>query len=272
MPPALSFIDTLTRNLFLLTVMCICVGLGLVVHLLNIESLDTYFFQIKSERLDFIFFVGVAACYVSLLFILIEKYWLNFFTQLLSTIIIFILLIFIFNPALKVKVYLFNAHSEFATRSWESTEELPTAKVVSFTWLQMPDNTDELFPDGVVCPESYSRYFLSFVFTRYRNLPDKTYREKQGKLGVRCNQTTMALLESSAWSSREQALLKKDYQYFLKLDDNLAETKHKDKPLALLNKQLPNDLRKKVNQFYLDNQISNTDITLTSSVIRGLLE
>lgn len=277
MQPSLSFIDILTRNLFLLTVMCICIGLGVVVHLLNIESLDTYFIQIKSERLDFIFFIGVAACYISLLFILIEKYWLNFFAQLLSTIIIFILLIFIFNPVLKVKFYLFDGHGEFSTRSWETTEQLPFIKMVGFSWLQMPDNMDQLFPDGVICPESYSRYYLSFVFTSYRNLPIRTYREQQGKLGINCNQATAQLLQSSVWASREQALLNKDYQYFLTLDANLADTSYKDKPLALLNNQLPNDLKAKIAQLYSGNQNSDNQIViaetiLTSSVIRELLE
>lgn len=265
-----SFIDVLTRNLFLLTVMCICIGLGVVVHVLNIESLDTYFIQIKSDRLDFIFFIGVAACYISLLFILIEKYWINFFTQLLTTVLLFILLIFVFNPSLKVKIYLFDYHGEFATRSWDKVKELPVDKMVGFNWIQMPNEQDQLFPNGVVCPASYSRYFLSFVFTSYEVLPEETYRDQQGKAGIVCNKTTSRLMQS--WPSREQALLTENYQYFLKLDDNLMDDSLYSQPLAISIGQLPMSLQEMIYKNYKGGEILSEKTMMKSSFLRKILK
>ncbi|UYZ83998.1 hypothetical protein MTZ49_15625 [Entomomonas sp. E2T0] len=264
-----SFIDVLTRNLFLLTIMCICIGLGVVVHLLNIESLDTYFIQIKSDRLDFIFFIGVAACYISLLFILIEKYWINLLIQLLTTLLLFILLIFVFNPSLKIKIYLFDYHGEFATRSWDKVKELPVDKMVSFNWIQMPNKEDQLFPHGVVCPASYSRYFLSFVFTSYEILPKEIYRDQQGEVGIACNDTTSYLMQT--WPSREQALLTEDYQYFLKLDDNLMDDSSYSQPLAISIDKLPS-LQGMIQKYYKGEETLSEKTMMEPSFLRKILK
>ncbi|MFD1259617.1 hypothetical protein [Entomomonas asaccharolytica] len=270
MQQSLSFIDVLTRNLFLLTIMCICIGLGIVVHLLNIESLDTYFIQIQSDRLDFIFFIGMAACYISLLFILIEKYWVNFFTQLLSAALLFILLIFAFNPSLRVKIYLFNHHSEFATRSWDKVKQLPVAKMVSFSWLQIPNEHDQLSAHGVVCPTTYSRYFLSFVFISYEVIPEAIYDNQTPKMAIECNNKTKQFMQ--LWPSREKALLAEDYQYFLKLDDNLMDEAILNQPLAVSIDQLPMSLQQGIQNFYSGTEMPLEQMTIKSSLIREVLE
>ncbi len=163
----LSFIDVLTRNLFLFTVMCICIGFGVVVSLLRIDSLDSYIFQVKSSRLDFIFFVGMAACYLSLLFISINRAWISFVVQILTSIILFISLLFIFSPPLTVKSYLFDHYVEFSTRSWQGVAEFPVGKKN----MKALNNDSFLLRDNVFLPSSCSYYFFSFVFTSYATSP-----------------------------------------------------------------------------------------------------
>lgn len=153
----LSFIDVLSRNLFLFTVMCICVGFGVVITFLEIDSLDSYIFQIQSSRLNFVFFIGMAACYVSLLFISLSRYWLNFIIQGIVSIVLFLLLLFIVSPPLKIKSYLFDHYIEFSTRPWQFASELPVGERYTF------DSTD--------LPMGHSYYFFSFVFTSYATSP-----------------------------------------------------------------------------------------------------
>lgn len=166
----LSFIDTLTRNVFLFAVMCIFIALGIAVRLLEIDSLDIYWLQIKSSRLDFIFFIGMSACYIPLLFILIERYWVNFFVQLFCSLILFILLVFVFSPPLKIKSYFFNYDVAFSTRAWSGMKGLYIGRGASFSKFTEGDKQNKLFPDGMICPTRYDYYFLSFVFTFYPNL------------------------------------------------------------------------------------------------------
>lgn len=167
----LSIIDILTRNLFLFTVMCVCIGFGLVVRLLRIDSLDSYIFQIKSGRLDFIFFVGMAACYLSLLFVSINRAWINFLVQISLSIVLFVSLLFIFSPSLKVKSYLFDHYIEFSTRPWHRVSELPIGK--KFTFSQKVDGDKVLFASTTrdFMPKSCSYYFFSFTFTSYATSP-----------------------------------------------------------------------------------------------------
>lgn len=167
----LSFIDVLTRNLFLFTAMCICIGFGVTVSLLRIDSLDSYIFQIKSSRLDFIFFVGMAACYLSLLFVSINRAWVNFVVQVLTSIILFIGLLFIFSPPLKVKSYLFDHYVEFSTRSWHRISELPIGKKCIFGKVKDTDKNAFSLMHNVFLPSSCSYYFFSFVFTSYATSP-----------------------------------------------------------------------------------------------------
>lgn len=161
----LSFIEILTRNLFLFTVMCIFIALGITIRLLDVESLDTYWLQIKSNRLEFLFFIGVAACYIPLLFILLQRYWINFFTQLACSIVLFIVLLFIFAPPLTIKSYFFDHDIEFSTRSWGNMNGLYVGRIVK------ENEASKLSLNNIQQPTSYHYCLLSFVFSYYPDPP-----------------------------------------------------------------------------------------------------
>lgn len=249
---SLSFIGILTRNLFLFSIMFIALGIGIAVHILDKQSLDCNILRIQSDRLSFFFLIIVAACYISLLFILIEKQWLNFVVQLLSSIGLFIFLLIVLNPILKVDVSIFSYDVDFSTRPWEKVRKNPISQVTTFTWLQMPDETDKLFPEGVACPEYHNVYFLNFAFTSNYNAPYDSYRDNNGKLGRVCNKKTKRLINSV--TSREKAILDNDYEKFLQLDSNIFDTVwQQDKPLVIQFRQLPADLKERISK--------NTEIT-----------
>ena len=191
----LSLIDTLTRNLFLFTVMCVLIALGITIRFLDIESLDTYWLQIKSSRLEFLFFIGVAACYIPLLFILVERYWVNFFTQLCCSIILFTLLLFVFAPPLKIKSYFFNYDTEFSIRSWEEMDGLYVGRLVNFTRVSRKNKSSL---DEMLCPINYNYYFLSFIFTYYPDITVEEYSKDNKKLEKYCHKEE--LLDTNAMS------------------------------------------------------------------------
>lgn len=103
----LSFIDTLTRNLLLFSIMLIALGLGLAVYLLDKHSLDFYVMSIRSERLSLVFFIIVVACYITLLFIYIKSYWVNFIVQLLVACVLVMGLMIACRPIIKIGMYFY---------------------------------------------------------------------------------------------------------------------------------------------------------------------
>lgn len=166
--------------------MCAFIALGVTIRLLGIESLDNYWLQIKSSRLEFLFFIGMAACYIPLLFILIERYWINFFTQLLCSIILFILLLFIFAPPLKVKIYLFDYDTAFLTRSWAEVDNVYVGQRVKYPKPTSIDKQNKMSADDVLCPTSYNYYFFSFVFTFHTDLSKEFNQQDNKKLETYC--------------------------------------------------------------------------------------
>jgi len=266
----LSLLDILTRNLLLLTVIFLSVGFGIAVQLLDKHSLDCYFLQLQSDRLGFIFFIVVAACYISLLFIAINKQWVNFFVQIIVAIILFILLIFIFNPNLRVDIYLNKHHSSFNTRSWDKVEQLPITQLISFQWLQMPDKTDAFFPIGIVCPAKHSFYLLNFVFSHHYKLPLKKYQQNKLATGIGCNKASLKLLKQIP--SREKTLLTADYKGFLELDKNMDGKRISERPLTIPIYALPIELQNQLAKYAELKQLPYDQQIVTPIILRQLLE
>lgn len=266
----LSLIDVLTRNLLLFSIMFVAMGLGIAVQLLEKHSLDCHFLQIQSERLGFIFFIVLAACYVSLLFIFIKNQWLNFLVQLIVSLVLFILLIFVFNPNLKIDIYLGKYHGGFHTRSWEKVDDLAISEMVSFAWLQFPDNQDKLFTMGIACPVTYSYYLLNFVFTANYKLPLEKYKANKIQVGMACNRSTLRLIKHIP--SREKALLVGDYKSFLQLDSNMDSKRLREKPLVIPIVALPPGLQQQLAAYAESKGEPLTQETVTPLVIREILE
>lgn len=245
-------------------------GLGIAVQLLDKHSLDCHFLQIQSERLGFIFFIVLAACYVSLLFIFIKNQWFNFLVQLLVSLVLFVLLIFIFNPNLKIDIYLGKYHGGFHTRSWEKVDDLAISEMVSFAWLQLPDTKDKLFATGIACPVTYSYYLLNFVFTAHYKLPLEEYKNNKIKIGMACNKATLRLIKQIP--SREKALLVGDYKSFLQLDSNMDSKRLREKPLTIPIVALPIELQKRLAEYAELKAEPLTQEMVTPLVIREILE
>lgn len=266
----LSLVDILTRNLLLLSIIFVSVGFGIAVQLLDKHSLDCHFLQVQSDRLGFIFFIVVAACYVSLLFVAINKQWLNFFVQLLVAIILFVFLLFIFNPNLRVDIYLNKYHGSFNTRNWEKVNELPFTQLISFQWLQMPDKSNSVFPMGITCPTKHSYYLFNFVFSKHVRLPLEKYQKNKLAVGINCNKKVLQLINHIP--SREKALLTANYNEFMKLDNNMDSKRSRERPLAIPLSVLPAALQKELAVYAQSRRLTYDQRIVTPNILREIIE
>lgn len=268
----LSLWAILTRNAVLFGVMMSSLMVGGVVYVLGWHMINFGFGRIRADRLGFIFLILFASCYLPLLFIWLKRYWANFFAQLGASLCLFFILLFIFNPVVNVKlIWRDDTHVEFSTRSWSKVQVMPVrSNIAYFTWLQLPDPNNQIFPNGVVCLAKQISYVGNFVMTVHHQLPYANYMDDQGKLGMACNNETFHLIGQTV--NLEKALMNENYVLFEQLDIMMQEEPWYNKPLVVTVDQLPTQLRNKLYQYADALGYKREKLLIRPAFIQAILE